>query len=61
MIILDDFHITCVKDAIQKTLLMSNDEILKMRQDCFKYAREQFSLMKFDESFRIIMDEILGI
>ena len=40
---------------------MSNDEILKMRQDCFKYAREQFSLMKFDESFRIIMDEILGI
>ena len=61
MIILDDFHITCVRDAIQKTLLMSNDEILKMRQDCFKYAREQFSLMKFDESFRIIMDEILGI
>ena len=29
MIILDDFHITCVRDAIQKTLLMSNDEILK--------------------------------
>lgn len=61
MITLEDFHVECIKNAIIETLKMSNDEILKLRRNCFEYAREQFSLKKFDESFEIIMDEILEV
>ena len=55
---LDGWRVEDIKAAVHRVLSMSNEEILRMREGCYRYAREQFSLMHFDKSFRGIIKEI---
>lgn len=59
IIILDDFKKETIKAAIQKFRSLPDEEIFKLREQCYLYARENFSLKHFDESFTNIMDTIL--
>lgn len=56
---LDDYHVDSIKTTILYISNLSDMEIFNFRQQCYKYAREHFTLNNFDRSFKTIMDEIL--
>ena len=56
---LDDFKIESIISTIRRIEKMSIDEILEMREKCYYYARNNFSLNNFDINFRNIMNQIL--
>ena len=57
---LESYHIECIKQTIANINLMSDEQILQLRKECYNYARENFSLDNFDTSFSIILDNILS-
>lgn len=57
---LEGWHIEDIKNAVNRAVSMTNEEILTFREGCFQYACENFSLKKFDSSFKGIMDKILN-
>jgi hypothetical protein len=59
IIILDDYKKENIKEAIIKMRSLPDDEILNLRKQCYHYARNNFSLKHFDESFTEIMNNIL--
>lgn len=56
---LNDIKIDSIKKVIMQTLNMRKEDILLKRKKCYEYARENYSLKKFDENFKNIMDDIL--
>lgn len=52
------WHVEDIKSAVKHAASMSNGQILNLREGCFQYARENFSLKKFDSSFRDILEII---
>lgn len=45
--------------TVNKVISMSDEQILNMREQCYLYARNNFSLEHFDEKFREIMKNTL--
>lgn len=56
---LDDNSVEGVKNAIMHTFELSEEEILNMRQECYEYARKNFSLTNFNHEFCEQLDKIL--
>ena len=56
---LEDFKIETLKKTIISITRMSNEDILKMREKCYHYAREVFSLEYFTNNFSEIMNQII--
>ena len=56
---LEDFRIESIISTIRRIEKMNVDEILGMREKCYYYARNNFSLNNFDINFRNIMNQIL--
>ena len=55
---IDDFSIKNIKNVISIMMNQSIDEILEKRRECYNYARKEFSLVHFNNSFNKIMDSI---
>ena len=56
---LEDNSVNGVIEAIRHTFEMTDDMILAMREECYNYARRNFSLECFDEQFKKELKEIL--
>lgn len=56
---IEDVTVDSIKDAISSFDALSDEEILKMRHNCYTYARESFSLENFSNSFTQIMDQLI--
>lgn len=56
---LEDNSVNGVIEAIRHTFEMTDDMILAMREECYNYARRNFSLECFDKQFKKELKEIL--
>lgn len=55
---LEGWQVEDIKNAVKQVVSMSNEEIISLRENCYKYAQENFSLEHFNRSFREIMKSI---
>lgn len=56
---LEKCTVETLMEAIMKVQEMTNDELMELRYNCYKYARDKFSIKAFDDRFTKIMDKIL--
>ena len=59
IILLEDFSVECVIEAIQRIQSLSSEQILEMRKNCYYYARQEFCIDNFNRQFYEIMDSII--
>lgn len=59
IVTLKDYTVENIKDTINHILNLSTKEILQWRYECYKYARNQFSINEFDSLFTSAMDSII--
>ena len=60
VVTLDDFSVECVKSKIIEIQSLSTEALLKMRFECYEYARREFALSTFNKRFSEIMDRIIN-
>ena len=56
---LKGYYVEDIREMVREVSAMSIDDILSLREKCYQYAQEFFSLKHFNEKFSEIMDDLL--
>lgn len=58
---LKGWRIEDIKDALKEATSLRNEDILTLRENCYRYARTNFSLENFTNTFREIMKSMANM